>query len=94
VLYQPQSIQSLANACAGLLAPGGTLLLADTALRPGKQGLRELFMERVLANDARLRLHVESRRTVQARLPAAQQDVNTGDVHAVELTVMRNIRSA
>ena len=84
VLYQPGSLAALARVTTHLLAPEGAIFLADTALRPGKEGLRERFLATLLAQTGR-RMSVRSQRTVVARMPAPAQDVNTGDEHAVEL---------
>jgi predicted nicotinamide N-methyase len=84
VLYQPGSIASLARVTTHLLAPAGVIFLADTARRPGKEGLREAFLSSLLQSTGR-RMSVRSQRTVVARMPAPAQDVNTGDAHPVEL---------
>ena len=89
VLYQPGSITLLAELVPQLLSPRGALLLADTAHRPGKEGLRQQFLDAVHASP-RLsrRLRILSCRRVAANMPAPVLDVNTGDVHEVELLVM------
>jgi hypothetical protein len=87
VLYQPDSVARLADVAAALLAPGGRVILADTATRKGKQGLRQRFLDELLRRaGGSLVIHRRPTRTVA--MPAPEADSNTGDAHDVEMSVI------
>jgi predicted nicotinamide N-methyase len=87
VLYQPDSVERLADVAAALLAPGGRVVLADTATRKGKQGLRQRFLDALLRRaGGSLVIHRRPTRTVA--MPAPGADSNTGDAHDVEMSVI------
>jgi predicted nicotinamide N-methyase len=87
VLYQPDSVARLADVAAALLAPGGRVILADTATRKGKQGLRRHFLDELLRRaGGTLVIHRRPTRTVA--MPAPEADSNTGDAHDVEMSVI------
>jgi predicted nicotinamide N-methyase len=87
VLYQPDSVAALADVAAALLAPGGRVVLADTAARKGKHGLRARFLEELLRRGGgKLVIHRRPTRTVA--MPAPGADSNTGDAHDVEMNVI------
>jgi predicted nicotinamide N-methyase len=89
VLYQPGSIALLAEVVPQLLSPNGIILLADTAHRPGKEGLRHQFLDGVAGAAAGGRvMRVQAIHSLVAHMPAPALDVNTGDTHAVELVVL------
>jgi predicted nicotinamide N-methyase len=94
VLYQPGSVARIADVAAFLLAPGGRVLLADTAHRPGKEGLRARFLDALLAQPGggggagEPRLELRSRRTRVVAMPAPAADSNTGGAHPVEISVI------
>jgi len=87
VLYQPDSVARIADVAAHLLRPGGAVLLADTASRPGKAGLRARFLDALLAR-GQGSLQLVARRTRVVAMPAPDADSNTGDLHPVEIHVI------
>ena len=87
VLYQRDSVAALARLVASLLSATGVVLLADTALRPGKEGIREAFLSALLAQGGRC-LEVAERKQVTVPMAAPSQDINQGLMHDVELCIL------
>lgn len=86
VLYQQESVRSVARVAAHLLRPGGRILLTDTLWRRGKEGLRDAFLEELcaLAPRGAPPLRVLRRGRLVVKMPAPVLDSNTGGEHPVE----------
>ena len=65
------------------------MLLADTAQRAGKAGLRPMFLDLLSAASPGLRR--VSTNTLPVRMSAPALDSNSGLDHPVELTVLRHL---